>query len=137
MQNLNLTPDLYWLTLTGLMTAILWMPHIVRLIVQEGVIGAFKDPEAQIEPNQGWAKRAKRAHINAQLNFGLFAGLTLGAHLVGVDVTWLGMMAMIYFWARLSHFVVYTFGLPWLRPNLFVIGAIIQILIALKILQII
>ncbi|HHL43043.1 MAG TPA: MAPEG family protein, partial [Hellea balneolensis] len=57
MQNLNLTPDLYWLTLTGLMTAILWMPHIVRLIVQEGVIGAFKDPEAQIEPNQGWAKR--------------------------------------------------------------------------------
>ena len=133
---MNVTPDLYWLALTGLMTAALWMPHVLRLIVQEGVIPAFRDPEALIEPDPKWAQRSKRAHINAQLNFAVFAGLVVAAHLAGVDVKVLGTLTMVYFFVRLAHYLVYTLGLPYLRPNLFVIGAVIQIIIALKIMQV-
>lgn len=134
MPQTQLPPDLYWLTLTGLMTAMLWMPHILRLIFQEGVVAAFRDPEADIKLKPKWANRAKRAHINAQLNFGVFAGLLLCAHILGVAAPWLGIAAMIYFWARLGHYFVYTFGIPWFRPFLFVVGACVQIAIAIKIL---
>lgn len=135
MNTANLTPDLYWLALTGLMTALLWAPHILSIIIKEGVIAAFFDPEALIEPQPRWAQRAKRAHINAQLNFGIFAGLVITAHLVGVATSLLGLLAMIYFFARLAHYVVYTLGIPFLRPNLFVVGAVVQAVIAVNILQ--
>ena len=135
MNTVNLTPDLYWLALTGLMTALLWAPHILSIIIKEGVITAFYDPEALIEPQPRWAQRAKRAHINAQLNFGIFAGLIITAHLAGVDPARLGLLAMIYFFVRLAHYVAYTLGIPFLRPNLFAVGAVVQVLIAVNILQ--
>jgi uncharacterized MAPEG superfamily protein len=135
MSTVNLTPDLYWLALTGLMTALLWMPHILNIIIKKGVITAFGDTEALIDPEPRWAQRAKRAHINAQLNFGIFAGLLITAHLVGVDPAKLGLLAMIYFFVRLGHFVVYTLGLPFLRQNLFGAGVVVQVLIAMNVLQ--
>ncbi len=133
----NLTPDFYWLALTGLMTALLWVPHVFSIIIKEGVVAAFGDPEALIEPQPRWAKRAKRAHINAQQNFGIFAGLLITAHLVGVSTALLGLLAMIYFFARLAHYVVYTLGIPFLRSNLFVVGAAVQAITAVNILQVV
>ena len=135
MNSTNLSPDLYWLAMTGLMTALLWAPHILNIIIREGVVAAFLDPEALIEPQPRWAQRAKRAHINAQLNFGLFAGLIIAAHLTGVSPETLGLLAMIYFIARLAHYIVYTLGIPFLRPVLFVVGAIVQAVIAINVLQ--
>jgi len=135
MNTAHLTSDLYWLALTGLMTALLWMPHILSIILKEGIITAFRDPEALLEPQPRWAQRAKRAHINAQLNFGVFAGLLITAHLVDVAPAWLGMLAMIYFFVRLAHYIVYILGLPFLRQNLFAVSAIVQAIIAVNILQ--
>jgi hypothetical protein len=45
-----LQPELYWLTLTCLMTGLLWVPYILQLIVQLGrmtPIGRF-GPSARI-----------------------------------------------------------------------------------------
>ncbi len=127
-------PDFTWLALTGLMTALMWMPHILRYIAQVGMMTAFLDREAVTDPAPAWAKRSKRAHINAQLNFGIFAGLLIAAHMAGVNVKSLGTLAMVYFFARLAHYIVYTFGLPFLRPMFFMVGSFVQAIIAYQIL---
>ena len=135
MEHLSQNTGFFWLALTGLMTALLWVPHVLTLILQEGVLDAFRDPEALIAPKARWAQRAKRAHINAQMNFGIFAGLIIVAHLVGVAPDWLGRLAMVYFFARLFHYIVYAMGLPFLRPSLFILGALVQAIIAVNIMQ--
>ena len=134
----NLTPDLYWLTLTALMTAVLWAPHVLFLIFkQEGIVGAFMDTKGENNMEPEWGKRSKRAHINAQQNLAVFAALVLTAHIAGVPPAKTATFAMVYFFARLVHYVVYTLGLPLIRQFSFVIGATVQVLIALTILQII
>ena len=130
----HLTPDLFWLAVTGLMTALLWAPHVLYLIfVQEGILAAFMDRQGENIMKPLWAQRAKRAHVNAQLNFAVFAPLILMAHFIGIDTAWLATMAMVYFFARLGHYIVYAAGLPLLRQLFFVLSATIQVLIALKI----
>ena len=136
MNTATMTPDIFWLALTGLLTAVLWAPHVLHLIfVQEGIVGAFMDKQGENLMKPVWAQRAKRAHINAQLNFAVLAPLVLMAHFVGVDTAWLGKLVMVYFIARLGHYLVYTAGLPLLRQLLFVISATIQAVIAVNILQ--
>jgi len=133
----NLTPDLYWLTLTALMTSLLWAPHITYLILkQEGIAGAFLDTQGQNIPNPEWGKRAKRAHLNAQQNLAVFAALILTAHIAGVPPAKTALYAMIYFFARLTHYIVYTLGLPLLRQVSFVVSVTMQVLLALTILQV-
>ena len=134
----SLTPDLYWLTLTALMTAVLWAPHVLFLIFkQEGIVGAFMDTKGENNMEPEWGKRSKRAHINAQQNLAVFAALVLTAHIAGVPPAKTAAFSMVYFFARLVHYVVYTLGLPLIRQFSFVVGAIVQVLIALAILQII
>lgn len=133
----NLTPDLYWLTLTALATAVMWAPHILYLIFkQEGVTGALLDTQGQNHMNPEWGKRAKRAHINAQQNLAVFAALVLTAHIAGVPPAKTALYAMIYFFARLTHYIVYTLGLPLLRQVSFVVSATVQVLLTLTILQV-
>lgn len=133
----QLTPDLFWLAATGLMTALLWMPHVLYLIfVQEGIVPAFMDKQGQNLMKPAWGQRSQRAHINAQLNFAVMAPLVLIAHFIGVDTAWLGIIVMLYFFARLGHYLVYAAGLPLLRQLLFVLSAVLQIIIAAKIIMI-
>jgi len=133
----DLTPDLYWLSLTALMTAVLWLPHITYLILkQEGIIGAFLDTQGENIPTPEWGKRAKRAHMNAQLNLAVFAALILTAHMAGLPPAKTAIYAMIYFFARLTHYIVYTLGLPLLRQTAFAVSAVMQVLIALTLLQV-
>lgn len=129
-----MTTELYWLTLTVLMTAIFWMPYIVNRIFEIGLIKAAFSYALEPEPKALWAKRMASAHANAVENLVIFAPLVLVVHLAGLSSELTATAVMAYFYARLAHFLVYTFGIPGLRTITFFAGFACQMILALTIL---
>lgn len=129
-----MTQPLYWLTLTILMTALFWVVYILNAMVVRGIMGALANPSPDQKPLSAWAQRAKAAHSNAIENLAIFGLLILIAHAVGLTDGMITSAAMLYFVARLVHFVVYTAGIPVLRTLAFVAGWVAQIMVILAIL---
>ncbi|HEX7130505.1 MAG TPA: MAPEG family protein, partial [Rhodanobacteraceae bacterium] len=94
-------------------------------------VGYPSDPK----PLAPWAERLKAAHGNAVENLVVFAALLLTAHALGVSTGVTAMAAMVYFWARLVHAIVYLLGIPWLRTLAFVAGFAAQLAIAIELLS--
>lgn len=132
-----MTPDLYWLTLTAVATALMWAPYILNRIAVRGLIGALANPSPGDRPQSGWAVRAQAAHMNAVENLVVFAAIVLAGHAAGALNETTAMAAMIYFWARMAHFLVYTFGVPGARTITFAAGMACQIVIGLTVLGVI
>ena len=65
----------------------------------------------------------KDAHANAVQNLPVFAALVLVAHALGISNDITVMASMLFFWARISHFVVYAFRIPLARTLAFVGGS--------------
>lgn len=128
-------PELYWLTLTVLMTSVLWVPYILNAFFVRGIMETMGNPSANQRPLSAWASRAKMAHHNAVENLVLFAPLVLLVQFNPGQNTLAPTAAMIYFWARLGHYIVYTLGIPVLRTIAFTIGFGCQITLALNILN--
>ena len=117
-----LSPDLFWLTLSALATGLMWVPYIVRLIMQQGAIGATMDTQYETPQEARWARRCKRAHANAVENLAVFAPLVIVLHLTGAANTVTATLCAVYFFSRLAHFGVYTLGIPVVRTIMFAIG---------------
>ena len=132
----NMTPELYWLTLTVLLTASMWVPYVLDRMAVRGILQTVTDrgPEGS-GPQSVWAKRAIRAHQNAIENLAIFAPLVLTAHLLHFSTHGTKMAAALYFFARLAHFIVYTAGLPTLRTFAFTGGFVAQIIFVVTILR--
>lgn len=130
-------PELYWLTLTALMTALLWVPYILQFIIEKGLFLALSAGEGTTTPKAAWAARAKRAHANAVENLAIFAPLVLVAVMSQTTTQITALAAMVYFCARLAHYVVYTFGLPWVRTPIFAVSWACMIVIGLSILGVV
>lgn len=128
----TLSPDLFWLAATAVMTMLLWVPHISWLILQEGLIPALMDGNHVMQVKPKWAKRAQKAHTNATDNLAAFGILVLVAHLVGIDPAATGQLAMYYFVLRALHYVVYTLGLPVIRTALYLAAIGVEVAIALQ-----
>ena len=64
----TLSIELYWLTLTVLMTALMWLPYILNRIVEHGLGFALWDPQGVTKTETAWAERMMRAHQNAAEN---------------------------------------------------------------------
>ena len=121
----------YLAWISGL-TALMWVPYILNMIVVRGVIDAVgypKDPK----PLAPWAERMRCAHYNAVENLVVFAALVLAATAAGISNDAIAISAIVYFWARAIHFVVYTFAIPWVRTISFVVGFACQIVVASQI----
>ena len=129
-----MTPEIYWLTLTALMTALLSMPYILNRIIVRGLIDALGYETPDSKPHSPWAARAMRAHANAVENLVVFAAVVLAAVAAGVSTPLTATAAMIYFFARLVHYVVYAAGVPVARTLAFIVGLLCQIAIALEVL---
>ena len=129
----TLTPDLYWLAATAILTLLMWAPHISWLILQEGLIPALMDGNHTMQVEPKWAKRSQKAHDNAAATLAPFAGLVLVAHLIGANVEIIGQLAMAYFILRALHYLVYLFGLPIIRTVIFLLSVGIEIMIAVHI----
>ena len=129
-----MTTELYWLTLTALLTALLWVPYILNRISVQGLMGAMSYPTADTPDDAPWAQRAKKAHYNAAENLVVFAPLVLVLHATGTATAMTATLAAVYFFARLVHYVVYLAGIPVVRTLSFAVGWFAQIGIALAIL---
>jgi|SRR5262249_38801107 len=107
--------ELYWLTLTVMLTGLIWIPYILDRIMVRGLMGAIANPSPHDKPQSAWADRMMAAHVNAVENLVVFAALVLIAQALKVSTGATVFAAALYFWSRLVHLVVYTAGIPGLR----------------------
>ena len=131
-----MTTELYWMTLTVLMTALFWVPYILDRLAVRGVWSALSDtaPESG-GPHSLWAQRAIKAHTNAVENLAIFVPAVLTAHMLNITTPATRMAVVVYFFARLVHFIVYTAGVPVVRTLAFSVGWAAQIAILASILK--
>lgn len=83
---------------------------------------ALKNPEPDVRPHANWAYRLASAHRNAIENLVVFAPLALAVHMLGLGTSATATAAVLFFWSRLAHALIYTFGVPLLRTIAFVVG---------------
>jgi len=112
----------------------MWMPYVLNLIAVRGLVAAVSYP-VDPKPLAPWAARMKQAHANAIENLVVFATLVLVAHIAGVNNEVTAIACAVYFWARVVHFVVLGFGIPWIRTLSFVTGFGCQLALAWQILM--
>ena len=131
-----MTTELYWLTLTVLMTALFWVPYILDRLAVRGVWPALSDTKPEGGgPHSLWAQRAIRAHQNAVENLAIFVPAVLIAHLLNISTPATRMAVVVYFLARLVHFLVYLAGVPLVRTLAFAVGWGAQIIVLASILR--
>src|SRR5262245_39861733 len=125
-----MTTELHWLTLTVLMTALFWVPYVLDRMAIRGVASTISSQLETGSPHSEWAQRARMAHLNAVENLAIFVPLVLTAHALGVSTPATQTAAVVYFFARLLHFVVYMAGVPALRTVAFTAGWLVQLVFA-------
>lgn len=121
------TPDLFWLTLTILVTALMWVPYILNRIREMGLLPAVKNPRPDGPPEANWAYRAECAHRNAVENLILFAPLVIIVTMTGAATAATATACLVYFIARVAHWAIYVAGIPFLRTPAFAVGWAVQI----------
>lgn len=131
---IKLTTELFCLVATVTMTALFWVPYILNRLLEQGIPNALWDPEGRTETKHAWAERMMRAHDNAIENLAIFAPLVLTAHVMGVSTHATETACMVYFYARLAHYLVFTFKVPVLRVVTFLTGFGAQMVLALTLL---
>ena len=125
--------EMFWLTLTAVMTGLLWVPYVLDRMAVLGVMPTLANPSPDHKPLHPWAQRAKLAHYNAVENLVVFSALVAAAQFAGVSTPLTALGCCIYFWARLAHYLVYTAGIPVLRTLSFVGGFVGQAILVLAI----
>ena len=107
-----MTPELYWLTATVVMTGLLWIPYVVNRFRELGPPTMAWFPPPDPPHKAAWAERTARAHQNAVENLTIFAPLALVVHATGSGTGVTAAACMIYFFARAAHYLIGIFGLP-------------------------
>ena len=130
-----MTTELYWLTLTALRTALFWVPYVLNRVAATGLGGALAGAAPDAGKLAEWAQRAIRAHGNAVENLAIFAPIVLTAHVLGISSPVTKAAVVVYFFARLAHYLVYTAGVPAARTLTFTAGWLAQIVIIAAILR--
>lgn len=130
-----MTTELYWLTLTVLMTALFWVPYVLNRMVVNGLGGALAGVPPAGDGHSTWAQQAIKAHYNAVENLAVFAPIVLVAHLLGITTPATKAAVVVYFFARLLHYVVYSAGIPAARTLAFTAGWLAQLAIIASILR--
>lgn len=128
-----MTRELMWLTLTIILTGVLWIPYILDRIMVRGLMGAMANPSRNDPPQSEWAQRLYFAHTNAVENLIVFAPLVLILDSQGINTEATAIACAVYFWARLAHILVYVAGIPVLRTLAFAVGFAAQITLVLAI----
>jgi uncharacterized MAPEG superfamily protein len=125
--------ELMWLTLTVILTGLLWIPYILDRIMVRGLMGAMANPSRKDKPQSAWAMRLYFAHSNAVENLVIFAPLVLILDSTGHSTESTVIACAVYFWARLAHAIVYALGIAVLRTLAFAVGFAAQAALVLAI----
>ena len=117
-----MTTDLWYLALTAMLTAALWIPYIVCQVMTNGALTPTNYADPKPRPVPLWGERANRAHLNAVESFAPFAALVIVAQIAGKANAMTALWAASFFWLRLAHAVVYWAAIPYVRTVLFTLG---------------
>ncbi len=129
--------ELFWLVMTIAMTSLIWLPYILDRSMVRGLMGAMANPSPSDKAQSPWARRMMAAHTNAVENLVVFAPLVLVTRALGIATALTAFACALYFWSRLAHVVVFTFGIPVLRTLSFAGGFVAQALLVLAIFKVI
>lgn len=128
-----MSKELLWLTLTVILTGLLWVPYILDRLRVRGLMGTMANPSRNDKPQAAWAQRLYFAHTNAVENLMIFAPLVLILDSIGHSTPATVIACAVYFWARLAHAIVYTLGIPVARTLAFAVGFVCQVVLALAV----
>jgi uncharacterized MAPEG superfamily protein len=132
-----MTKELLWLTLTVILTGLLWIPYMIDRAKVRGLMAAMDNPSRNDKPQSPWAQRMYFAHTNAVDNLVIFAPLVLILDDIGYSSQWTVIACAVYFWARLAHAIVYAMGIPVLRTLAFLVGFLAQAVLALAVFKLV
>jgi uncharacterized MAPEG superfamily protein len=132
-----MTRELFWLTLTVILTGLLWVPYVFNRLTIRGLGGAMANPSRDAKPHAPWATRLMFAHDNAVENLIIFAPLVLILNAIDYSSPSTVLACAVYFWARVAHLIVYTLGLPVFRTLAFTVGFIAQAVLVVAIFKIV
>ncbi len=122
-------PELVYLVAACVLSLVMWAPYILGRLSAWGLIETMGYPQREL-PQPEWAVRMKRAHANLTENLVPFAGLVLVANTAGLTNETTALGAMIFFWARVVHAIVYTLGVPFVRTLSFAAGLVGCLMVA-------
>ena len=91
-----MTVELYYLTLSAELAAILWIPYIMAFFVVWGIVPTLSYP-ADPPELPAWAQRSQRAHLNLLECLAPFAVLVIAAHLLDVSTSNSVLGATLFF----------------------------------------
>ena len=131
-----MTRELFWLTLTVILTGLMWLPYVLNRCQVRGLTGAMANPSRNDKPHAEWATRMMFAHDNAVENLIIFAPLVLILAQLDYSTKWTVYACAVYFWSRVAHLIVYTIGLPVFRTLAFTVGFFAQAVLVLAIFQV-
>lgn len=129
-----MSPEMTYLVWVTVFTALLWVPYVLNRIAVRGIADTVGYP-VNPKPLAPWAERAKAAHLNAVENLVIFAPLVLAVELLDANTATTATAAGVYFWARVVHFIVYVFAMPWLRTLAFAAGFAAQLALVIVLLS--
>ncbi len=129
-----MTTELYWLILSILLTAVLWMPYIINRLLEQGIFAGFWDPDGETATKVGWAQRLMNAHVNAVENLVVFAPLVIITHILEMNTELTATAALLYFFSRLAHAILFTLRVPVLRIVAFLGGFTAQMMLVFNLL---
>jgi len=125
--------ELIWLTLTVILTGVMWIPYVLDRVMVRGLVGAMANPSRHDKPQSAWAQRLYFAHTNAVENLVIFAPLVLVLDAQGHSTESTAIACAVYFWARLAHAIIYALGIPVLRTLAFSIGFLAQVVLVVAV----
>lgn len=133
-----MTVELFWLTLTAVLAASLWIPFIVgvnMLPTREGTPDSFVVPPDPLKLPP-WIARSYRAHQNLLEQLMPFAVIVLIGHTVEVSNRITELCVIGFFWLRVAHatgMITAWARLP-VRPLIFTAGWLVTMIYAWQVL---
>lgn len=127
-----MTPDLTYLVLAAILTFVQVVIAVLGCTMQVGLPKLAANREDVPAQFEGWVGRAVRAHRNMLENLVLFAILVLVAHVAGRANEMTALGAMLFFYGRLAHAIIYIAGIPWLRTGAWAVSVVGLLLITLQ-----
>jgi uncharacterized MAPEG superfamily protein len=129
--------ELFWLTLTTVLTGLLWVPYILDRVAVRGLMGAMDNPSPKGKPQSGWAVRLMNTHINQVENLVVFGILVLVLDALAISTPTTVLACAVFFWSRIAYVVIYTIGVPVLRTLAFTVGFLAEAALVLAIFRMI
>lgn len=118
----------YFLTLSGLLTLLMWTPYILARLFIWGLPTFLNNypkgfPQEQPTPPL-WAQRAQRAHLNMVETMPAFIAVILAATFLADESLYatINQWASIFFIARVAYAAVYILGIPYLRTPVYLVS---------------